>query len=120
LLSLSVVISSPFYPQIFVLLLLDCNFCFLFCIQFVVSGNFGFGIDEHIDLGLKYDPGTGIFGMDFYVVLGRPGFRVGYRKHKHGRIGKNQRVTRDEAIQWFKTKYQGNVTGTGAARPKED
>jgi large subunit ribosomal protein L11e len=33
------------------------------------SGNFGFGINEHIDLGVKYDPATGIFGMDFYVVL---------------------------------------------------
>lgn len=26
---------------------------------------------QHIDLGVKYDPATGIFGMDFYVVLGR-------------------------------------------------
>lgn len=36
-------------------------------------GNFGFGIDEHIDLGLKYDPSTGIYGMDFYIVLSRKG-----------------------------------------------
>merc|ERR1712100_854297 len=28
--------------------------------------NFGFGVNEHIDLGLKYDPATGIYGMDFY------------------------------------------------------
>lgn len=26
----------------------------------------GFGIDEHIDLGIKYDPSIGIYGMDFY------------------------------------------------------
>ena len=38
-----------------------------------MSGNFGFGIQEHIDLGIKYDPGIGIYGMDFFVVLGRPG-----------------------------------------------
>merc|ERR1712086_728735 len=37
--------------------------------HFSDSGNFGFGINEHIDLGLKYDPATGIYGMDFYVVL---------------------------------------------------
>ena len=37
---------------------------------------FGFGIQEHIDLGIKYDPSIGIYGMDFYVVLGRPGFNV--------------------------------------------
>lgn len=32
--------------------------------NFSQTGNFGFGIDEHIDLGIKYDPGIGIFGMD--------------------------------------------------------
>ena len=41
--------------------------------NFSESGNFGFGIQEHIDLGIKYDPSIGIYGMDFYVVLGRPG-----------------------------------------------
>merc|ERR1712039_487346 len=33
--------------------------------NFSDDGNFGFGIDEHIDLGIKYDTSTGIFGMDF-------------------------------------------------------
>ena len=41
--------------------------------NFSDTGNFGFGIQEHIDLGLKYDPSVGIYGMDFYIVLGRPG-----------------------------------------------
>ena len=41
--------------------------------NFSDTGNFGFGIQEHIDLGIKYDPNIGIYGMDFYVVLGRPG-----------------------------------------------
>ena len=55
----------------------------LFCFQvrecelrrdnFSATGNFGFGIQEHIDLGIKYDPSIGIYGLDFYVVLGRPG-----------------------------------------------
>ena len=36
--------------------------------NFSDSGCFGFGIQEHIDLGIKYDPFTGIFGMDFYVI----------------------------------------------------
>ena len=31
--------------------------------NFSETGNFGFGISEHIDLGVKYDPATGIFGM---------------------------------------------------------
>ena len=41
--------------------------------NFSDTGNFGFGIQEHIDLGIKYDPSIGIYGMDFFVVLARPG-----------------------------------------------
>ena len=41
--------------------------------NFSETGNFGFGIQEHIDLGIKYDPAIGIYGMDFFVVMGRPG-----------------------------------------------
>ena len=48
--------------------------------NFSQTGNFGFGIMEHIDLGLKYDPSTGIYGMDFYIHLARPGRRVKCRK----------------------------------------
>ncbi|RAL63068.1 hypothetical protein DID88_004153 [Monilinia fructigena] len=33
--------------------------------NFSETGNFGFGISEHIDLGIKYDPAIGIYGMDF-------------------------------------------------------
>ncbi|XP_062604035.1 large ribosomal subunit protein uL5-like [Saccostrea cucullata] len=42
-------------------------------VNFSETGNFGFGIQEHIDLGIKYDPSIGINGMYFYVVLNRPG-----------------------------------------------
>ena len=31
--------------------------------NFSATGNFGFGIDEHIDLGIKYDPSIGIYGF---------------------------------------------------------
>ncbi|CAD0093333.1 unnamed protein product [Aureobasidium mustum] len=37
--------------------------------NFSETGNFGFGINEHIDLGIKYDPGIGIYGMDFYCCI---------------------------------------------------
>src|SRR5258708_13097112 len=40
--------------------------------NFSETGNFGFGIQEHIDLGARYDPSIGIFGMDFYIVMGPP------------------------------------------------
>ena len=55
--------------------------------SFTDAGCFGFGIEEHIDLGLRYDPYTGIYGMDFYVVLKRKGFRVKVRKHCRSKIG---------------------------------
>ncbi|EWM29788.1 60s ribosomal protein l11 [Nannochloropsis gaditana] len=79
--------------------------------NFSQNGNFGFGITEHIDLGLKYDPSTGIYGMDFYVVLGRKGFRVGRRKLKVGRVGAPHRVTQKDAIDWFQQKFEGIVLG---------
>merc|ERR1711964_574410 len=64
--------------------------------NFSKTGNFGFGIQEHIDLGIKYDPSTGIYGMDFYVQMVRPGNRVSHRKRCKGRIGKQHRVTKDD------------------------
>merc|ERR1719167_960099 len=43
-------------------------------------GSFGFGLQEHIDLGIKYDPSIGIYGLDFYVVLGRAGYNINQRR----------------------------------------
>lgn len=77
--------------------------------NFSDTGNFGFGIQEHIDLGIKYNPSIGIYGMDFYIVLGRPGYNVAYRKRKKGRIGRQHKVTKDEAIKWFQQKYEGII-----------
>jgi large subunit ribosomal protein L11e len=74
--------------------------------NFSATGNFGFGVDEHIDLGLKYDPSVGIYGMDFYVVMERPGFRVGRRRRAPGRIGVNHLVAKEESIKWFEETYQ--------------
>eukprot|EP00010_Vexillifera_abyssalis_P008134 CAMPEP_0201544788 /NCGR_PEP_ID=MMETSP0173_2-20130828/1403_1 /ASSEMBLY_ACC=CAM_ASM_000268 /TAXON_ID=218659 /ORGANISM="Vexillifera sp., Strain DIVA3 564/2" /LENGTH=171 /DNA_ID=CAMNT_0047953043 /DNA_START=81 /DNA_END=596 /DNA_ORIENTATION=+ len=77
--------------------------------NFSNTGNFGFGVDEHIDLGIKYDPGIGIFGMDFYVVLERPGNRVARRRRCRTRIGPKQRVSKEDAIAWFETEFEGIV-----------
>ena len=79
--------------------------------NFSATGNFGFGVTEHIDLGIKYDPTTGIYGMDFYVCLERPGFRVARRKARQARVGVKHRITKDQAVQWFQQKYEGIVLG---------
>jgi large subunit ribosomal protein L11e len=77
--------------------------------NFSATGNFGFGISEHIDLGIKYDTNTGIYGMDFFVVLTRKGFRVSRRKLQIGRVGKAHKITKQSAIQWFQKTYDGIV-----------
>ncbi|CAE8644971.1 unnamed protein product [Polarella glacialis] len=77
--------------------------------NFAKNGSFGFGITEHIDLGIKYDPGTGIYGMDFYVHLSRPGSRVMYRKLKRGRIGFAHRLKKEDGMKWFQTKFDGII-----------
>lgn len=75
----------------------------------LASGNFGFGIQEHIDLGIKYDPSIGIYGLDFYVVLGRPGFNVAHRRAKKGKVGFSHRLTKEDAMKWFQQKYDGII-----------
>ncbi|NXA50244.1 ELOA1 protein, partial [Nothocercus julius] len=72
--------------------------------NFSDTGNFGFGIQEHIDLGIKYDPSIGIYGLDFYVVLGRPGFSIADKKRRTGSIGAKHRIGKEEAMRWFQQK----------------
>merc|ERR1712212_356650 len=75
--------------------------------NFSETGNFGFGIQEHIDLGIKYDPSIGIYGMDFYVVLARPGYNIAYRRKRRSRVGFEHRITKADSTKWFQQKYDG-------------
>lgn len=77
--------------------------------NFSETGNFGFGIQEHIDLGARYDPGIGIFGMDFYVVMGRPGARVARRRQQKARIGFQHRIKKEDTMAWFKQRFDGII-----------
>jgi large subunit ribosomal protein L11e len=77
--------------------------------NFSETGNFGFGISEHIDLGIKYDPAIGIYGMDFYCCMARPGERVARRRRTKGRVGHGHKITRDETVKWFKGRFDGIV-----------
>jgi large subunit ribosomal protein L11e len=60
-------------------------------------------------LGIKYNPSTGIYGMDFYVQVSRPGQRVKSRRIRQSRVGLSHRMTTDDTIDWFKQKYDGIV-----------
>jgi len=77
--------------------------------NFSETGNFGFGIQEHIDLGARYDPTIGIFGMDFFVVMGRPGGRVSKRRERKARIGPQHRVHKEDTMAWFKQQFDGII-----------
>lgn len=67
------------------------------------QGNFSFGIPEYIDIaGLEYDPDLRIMGLEAAVTLERPGFRVRKRTLKTAPVGKNHRISKEEAISFAK------------------
>merc|ERR1711976_541390 len=77
--------------------------------NFSNQGSFGFGIKEHIDLGIKYDPSTGIYGMDIFVVLDRAGYRTSRRKRPSTGSSKNTRVLYSAKSPAVVTKYNDNT-----------
>merc|ERR1712166_1330331 len=77
--------------------------------NFSSTGNFGFGIQEHIDLGIKYDPAIGIYGMDFFCCMTRPGERVAKRRRCKTHFGSAHKIKRDETVKWFKNRFEGIV-----------
>ena len=67
--------------------------------SFDKEGNFGFGVREYIDLpDTKYDPKLGIKGFDVLITLRKKGYRVKIRKIMQTKVGKKQRVTKQEAV----------------------
>lgn len=69
-------------------------------------GNFAFGIREHIDIpGQRYDPSLGIIGMDVMVTVERPGYRVARRRRARSKVGMGHRVTREESIEFIKSRF---------------
>ena len=80
--------------------------------QFDEFGNFSIGIREYIDLpGIKYDPSIGVLGMDVCVTLERPGYRVKRRKVKKSKIGRKHIITKEEAMEWVKSKFGVSIVG---------
>lgn len=79
--------------------------------SFDKSGNFSFSIKEHIDIaGVKYDPKIGILGLDVAVRLTRPGFSIRVRGRHKSPIGKNHKITTDEAKSFVTNEFGVNVS----------
>lgn len=78
--------------------------------NFSENGSISFGIHEYVDIpGIKYDPKIGIIGLEVCITLERPGYRNKKRRLKKSKIGKKHIISRDEAIDFMKTKYNIKV-----------
>ena len=74
--------------------------------SFDSQGNFAFGFDKHIDMpGVRYDPNIGIFGMNVCVAMTKAGYRVNKRHINHSKVGKQQKLHRDEAISFIQREF---------------
>ena len=78
--------------------------------SFDKDGNLSFGILEHIDIpGVKYDPKIGILGLEVSVSLARPGFSIKLRSKHKASIGKNHRITKNDATKFYIEKFGVNI-----------
>jgi large subunit ribosomal protein L5 len=78
--------------------------------SFNEEGNLSFGIPDHtLFKSQKYDPNTGIFGMDVCITMKKPGYRVKRRRIAKRHIPHRHRVTKDETIKFFSKNYNVEV-----------
>ncbi|MCX8146982.1 MAG: 50S ribosomal protein L5 [Candidatus Woesearchaeota archaeon] len=78
--------------------------------NFDENGSVSFGIKEYIDIkDAKYDPAVGIMGLQVCITLERPGFRVKRRRIKRTDIPKKHRITKEEAIEFMKSKFNVKI-----------
>jgi large subunit ribosomal protein L5 len=72
---------------------------------FSEDGNFSFGVPEYIEItGVEYDPEIGIIGLEVAVTLERAGYRIKRRRGK-SKLPKKQTITKQEAIDFMKNKF---------------
>ena len=74
------------------------------------EGNFSFGITEHIDIpGIKYNPKIGILGLSVSVSLTRPGYSIRLRSKHKSNIGKNHKISKQDAIDFMKKEFEVSI-----------
>ena len=78
--------------------------------KFDATGNLAFGVPEYIEIpGVEYDATIGIIGLEVAVTLMRPGFRIRNRARKRMSIPKSHTITKEEAIEYMKNKFQTRI-----------
>lgn len=74
------------------------------------EGNFSFGVTEYIDVpGIDYDADIGMMGFEVAVNLERPGYRVKKRDHKPSEIGKDHKISDEEAKKFVEEQLDAEV-----------
>ena len=51
----------------------------------------------------------GIYGMDFYVILARPGYGVRYRRKRKSKVGFPHRLVKEDGMRWFQQQVSINL-----------
>ncbi|MCD4666378.1 50S ribosomal protein L5 [archaeon] len=81
--------------------------------KFDNNGNFSFGIKEYIDIpDVEYDVEIGIIGLEVAVTLERPGYSI-KRRIKKAHIGKKHKITKEEAMEFIKNKFNVKIIEKG-------
>lgn len=74
------------------------------CMMVACTGPAALTRPQHSHCVLSYSQPTiplyALAGMDFYVCLERPGYRVARRRKMKTRVGVQHKVTKDDAIKW--------------------
>lgn len=78
--------------------------------KFDKFGNLAFGIAEYIDIpGVNYDISIGIIGLEASITLERAGFRIKRRKIGKFNVGTRQKLTKEDAIIFMKSKFNVKI-----------
>lgn len=78
--------------------------------SFDEEGNLSFGIPDHtLFKSQKYDPNTGIYGMDVSITMEKAGYRVKNRRIQRGRIPQRHRVKKEDTLKFFSDNYKVEV-----------
>lgn len=78
--------------------------------QFDENGNIAFGIPEYIDIkDANYDPKIGVMGLEVCITLEKAGYRIKKRRLRNTKVGKKHKLTKEEAINFMKQKFNIKV-----------
>ena len=74
------------------------------------QGNLQFGVADHTTFeGERYDPETGVFGMDVAITLEKPGHRIKHRRLLQRKVPQRHRVSREECMAFLSQKFNIEV-----------